>query len=304
MNIRIERPRVIVTGSINRDLVLLADSLPTAGETVRADRCLQMGGGKGANQAAAAAALGAEVFLIGSVGRDQDGAHLVEELAAGGVSTSTIHVSQSPTGLAAVVVDSSGENQICIAPGANDDVQAAQVSTEIGWLSERRATLLASLEVPLDAVLATAREASSRGWTFVLNPAPARELPQELLALTSVLVPNQHELAGLGATSVSELLEAGVGAVVVTGGATGSMIHRAGVDPLHVPSFVVPVVDTTGAGDCFCGALAVALERGDGLNDAVRFASAAAALSISAVGARAGLPNAAAVDVLLSEQSA
>jgi ribokinase len=186
-------------------------------------------------------------------------------------------------------VDGDGRNLIAVASGANHDLTGSEVTERLSDLSAENAVLLANLEIPDQAIAAAAEQASVRGWTFVLNPAPARSLPQDLLARCDVLTPNEAEADALG--SVDALLRLGVGAVVVTLGADGARVHRADGRTVHQPSIAVDVIDTTGAGDAFNGALAWSLASGDDLEDAVRWATAAGALACRALGARASLPD-------------
>jgi ribokinase len=275
---------VVVVGSVNIDLVVRTPLIAPPGHTVIATGSSTGSGGKGGNQAAAVARLGGPCRLTAAVGPDFDPSSLP------GVDLSAVRVTAEPTGLAVVMLDPTGENAITVVPGAN----ASLAPADIGPFAGLSGVLLASLEVPLPAVLAAARAARSAGWTVVLNPAPAHALPAsllaDLLAGVDVLVPNEHELAALG--DPDDLLAAGVGAVVVTLGAAGCRIHRPG-DVRSVPAHPVRAVDTTGAGDAFCGALAWALDTGRDLDAAVRLAVVAGALATRAVGARAALATAA-----------
>ena len=297
-------PAVTVVGSLNLDLVVAVDRLPGRGETVVGLRTTTGPGGKGANQAAAAAALSPEVAMVGRVGDDSAGRSLVHDLAGRGVDVSGVFVTTGvPTGTATVAVEQgSGENLIVVAPGANgelsgDDVQRADVRAA--------RVLLAQLEVPLDTVAAAIATATGR---VVLNPAPPAVLPRELLESVDVLVPNEWELLRLARApsrqeSVEELAEIARSLaardVVVTMGARGALVVRGAGGHTHVPPPTVTPLDTTGAGDCFCGALCVALADGADLVDAVRFAVAAAALSTTGEGARGRLPDEQAVRALL-----
>lgn len=287
-----ERPVVVVVGSINADLVVRLPRLPGPGETVLDGTLHRGGGGKGANQAAAAAGLGARAVLVGNVGPDDLGAGARTDLEAAGVDVSFIGVGTEPTGVALILVDAAGENLIGVADGANIEVTGAQVEDAVGSVADDPAVVLAGLEVPDVAVLAAARAAREHGFPFVLNPAPATPVPEEVMALCDVLTPNQTEIGGLGYDSPADLLAAGARAVVVTLGADGVEVHRPGRAPSPVPAFPVDVVDTTGAGDAFSGALAWALASGTSLDDAVVLACAAAALSTTALGARGAQPSA------------
>lgn len=289
---------VTVVGSLNEDVLIPVERLPGRGETVIGGSPATAAGGKGANQAAAAGRLGPGVHMVGRVGDDPAGARMQAALAECRVNVSRVHRTPGvPTGTATIPVESgSGENLIVVVPGANaaltpEDVDVAPV--------HRADVLLLQLEVPMETVAAAARAA---GGTVVLNPAPPAPLPADLLERVDVLVPNEHELAALAgvpdtqrspaevASLARELAGPGT-AVVVTLGARGAVVVPAGNVPalLQAPPPVTPV-DTTGAGDCFCGALCQALARGQELPEAVRYAATAAALSTTGPGARGALP--------------
>lgn len=271
------------------DLVVRIPTLPLPGETVAGGVFARTLGGKGANQAAAAAKLGARVWLVGLTGEDDFGREARADLEAHGVDISTLGRSPQPTGIAAIMVDDSGENVIAVASGANHDLSGDLVAERLIEVPANDAVLLASLEVPDDAIEAAAAVAVERGWTFVLNPAPARSLAPDLLARCDVLTPNERESRALG--SVEALLAGGAGAVVVTRGANGADLFRAGEEAPHWDAVPIGVVDATGAGDAFNGALAWSLSEGRDLDDSVRLAVAAGSLACRALGARAGLPD-------------
>jgi ribokinase len=295
---------VTVVGSLNEDVLVAVDRLPGRGETVVGHAVELAPGGKGANQAAAAARLGPGVAMVGRVGDDEAGERQRAALAALGVDVALVRTTpREPTGSATIPVeDGSGENLIVVVPGANAALGPADVEVD----AVRRAdVVLLQLEVPLPAVQAAAAAATGR---VVLTPAPPRPLPAALLERVDVLVPNEHELVALagarpgprGAAELAELAR-GVtrGAVVVTRGAEGALVVLPDGRVLEQPAPAVGAVDTTGAGDCFCGALAQALAGGAELPAAVRFAVAAAALSTTGPGARGALPDEAAVRALL-----
>ncbi len=293
---------VTVVGSLNEDVLVSVGRLPGRGETVIGRDARPAPGGKGANQAAAAGRLAGPgtVRMVGRVGDDPAGDRQLAALAGAGVDVAAVSRTPGvPTGSATIPVEEdSGENLIVVVPGANASLRPDDVAVDA---VREAAVLVLQLEVPLDAVLAAASAADG---TVVLNPAPARPLPRELLDRVDVLVPNEHELAELaGATpgerSPDELVALArsvtSGAVVVTLGARGALVVPAGGPAvLQAPPAVRPV-DTTGAGDCFCGALAAGLADGAVLADAVRYAVAAAALSTTGAGARGALPDDAAV---------
>jgi len=286
------RAPLLVVGSVNMDLLFTGlAALPRPGETVSAAHFRIAPGGKGANQAAAAGRLGGAVHLVAAIGDDDLGDQAHTALAADGVGLDHVRRVAAPTGVAAVVVDATGENSIIVTPGANAMLRGEDAAAVAAHYADTAAVVLACLEVPLDTVTAWARLARANGWTLVLNPAPAPSapLPAELLALVDVLTPNETELASLG--TVEALLEAGVGAVIVTRGGEGADLHERDGDTVHQPAFPAEPVDTTGAGDAFNGALATALAEGADLVEALAFGAAAGALSTRGFGARDGLPT-------------
>jgi ribokinase len=264
------------------------------------ERFAEVQGGKGGNQASAAAALGARVFFVGAVGSDHWGTAAHADLGARGIHLDGLAMVDGTTGVAIILVDDGGENSIAIIAGANASVSSASVEAALAAIEVEDAVVVACLEVPLEAVETAARIASDRGWRFVLNPAPApaHGLPTSLIAPATVITPNETEVETLG--GVAALLAAGVGAVVVTRGGDGTELHLAGADPVHLPPSRAAVVDTTGAGDAFTAALAVALANGQELADAVRWASAAGAIATEGFGARGSLATAAQVDERLN----
>jgi len=306
-----ERPRVAVVGSINTDLVVYTPRLPRPGETALGGDLHRFGGGKGANQAVAAARLGGTVRMIGRVGDDDFGRVATANLTRHGVNVEGVATTAgTPSGVALIVVDERGENLIALAPGANWRVAAADV--EEGWPGASACSvLLMQLEVPLEADLRAAVLGRRAGWTVILNPAPApaTPLPAELLGLTDVIVPNEGEAAALTGLAVDDpdsaeragraLLAMGPRAVVVTLGARGACVVTA-ESAEHIPAVPVRAVDTTGAGDAFCGGLALALARGDGLVEAARYAGHVAALSVTRRGAQESMPTADEVAALLA----
>ncbi|SCX45229.1 ribokinase [Klenkia marina] len=294
---------VVVVGSLNEDLVVTVDQLPGRGETVIGTDVVLLPGGKGANQAAAAGRLGDGVAMVGRVGDDDAGARQLAALREAGVATDLVHRTLGvPTGSATIPVEADGgENLIVVVPGANGALAPADV--EVPAVREA-AVLLLQLETPVPTVLAAARACTG---TVVLNPAPAQALPAELVAAVDVLVPNEHELVGVAGASpaqrspaeLAELARGLGGSVVVTLGGAGVLVVPADGPALHQPPLEVSPVDTTGAGDCFNGALCTALGRGEPLTEAVRYAAVAAALSTTGPGARGGLPDDAAVRAAL-----
>ncbi len=304
MSLRARTCEILVVGSLNHDITVQVPRLPVAGETVLGISHSSDTGGKGANQAVAAARLGRRVAMVGRVGRDDAGAGLLLALRDAGVDTSLIAEDDATgTGLAAIAVEPAGENVIVVSPGANANVQPADLDPASRALAEAAVVLL-QLELPLPVVVAAAEGAAG---TVVLNPAPARELPQALLDACDVLVPNRTELALLAGgdlptdlAAVAELARHldGPDAIVVTLGADGALLVESN-GTTHVPAPEVEAVDATGAGDAFCGALADALVRGQALGAAVHWAVAAGAVTATRSGAQSSLPTASEVEVLM-----
>ncbi|AWE49763.1 ribokinase [Streptomyces nigra] len=283
---------IVVLGSTNMDLVTYVEKAPQRGETVTGREFRTIPGGKGANQATAAARAGGDVLMIGAVGNDTYGAQLRSALEHSGVDTDDLRTVEGPSGTAHIVVDDEGGNAIVVIPGANATLDHLSPGDE-GVIADAD-TLLLQLEIPLPAVLAGARAARRHGVRTVLTPSPARPLPDELLGAIDLIVPNEHEAATLtGRTDPREaagVLLGLVPEVVVTLGASGSLYAARGAEPLTVPALKVTAVDSTGAGDTFVGALAVALGEGRPMPDALAWASCAAALSVQREGATVSMP--------------
>ena len=287
---------VVVVGSINQDLALVTTRHPRPGETILGKTHRWSPGGKGANQAVAAARLGAQTALIGRTGHDKHGEELQASLSAENVDVTNLGIDlDAPTGLAVITIDDSAENSIIVSPGANSMLAPEYVSECEGMLA-RAKVVLAQLEIPLATVSAAAAAA---GGLFCLNPAPARPLPPDLLNRVDVLIPNRGELSALVSDDtpdvpgeVEEMARSiqGPGAVVVTLGSEGALVVE-GDETTWVESHYVHPVDTTGAGDAFCGALAEALSRGSDLEDAVRWAVRAGALATTKPGAQDAMPT-------------
>ncbi len=287
--------RVVVVGSINTDLVVSAERLPRPGETVLGGRLDIRHGGKGANQAVAAARAGAEVTFIGCVGSDPAGDDAVAALAAEGVDVSHVRRVDGPTGAAIIAVGPRGENQIVVAPGANGHIGAEEAALA-GELAGEHGVVLTCLEVPMPAVVAAAIAAAAHRIPAIVNPAPAHALPGELLAAHPILTPNEHELVvAIGnddpAEALEELARRAGAPVIVTQGAAGALLADGEARARFEGHPMRVVVDTTGAGDTFNGVLAAWLADGSELPDAIRAANAAAALSVGAAGARGGMPS-------------
>jgi ribokinase len=287
---------VVVVGSVNADLVVTVGRLPRPGETVTGGTFARFGGGKGANQAVAAARAGARVAIVGAVGADDLGDDALRELADEGIDVSAVaRLEGVATGVALIAVDERGENQIAVASGANARLRADEIALALPRLlaGGPRGVVLLGHEVPESAVVAGIAAARAAGWVAVLNPAPARALPDDVDGV--ILTPNADEARALAGEADTEAaarsLAARTGAaVLVTLGAEGALLADGDrVEKLPAPA--VDVVDTTGAGDAVNGALAAELAAGRPLRDSVRFALTAAALSTRAAGARAGMPR-------------
>jgi ribokinase len=273
--------RIAVVGSVNLDLVARCDRLPEPGETVSDAVFERHPGGKGANQAVAAARLGASVQMFGAVGDDEFGTPLVVTLEEQGVDAGTVAIVDAPTGVALILVDASGENQIVVAPGANAELRPDMVSLE------EHDALLCQLEIPVETVEAAAKQATF----FCLNAAPARALPGDLVQRADLVVVNRHEREALGATP--RLL-------AVTQGAEGAVLLRDGEEVARARAPRVDAVDGTAAGDAFTACLVVSLLEGRSHEDALRRACAAGAVAASRPGAQPSLPTEADVDALLA----
>ena len=297
---------VVVFGSVNADLIFPLPELPAPGRTVLGAAYRAMPGGKGANQAVAAARDGARVAFAGAVGRDPLAAVALSALrASAGVDTSRIAETGAPTGCAAVCVDPSGRNQIAVAAGANalaraDQVEDAALGPDV--------VLLLQMEVPPEETAKLVARARARGARVVLNLAPAAELPRNALRAVHLLVANEHEAAWLGArlgcgANAEDLRRAlgGGPGVAVTHGRAGAEASVAGADGVvAVGAFLAEAIDTTGAGDCWCGVLAAALDAGAPLEAAMRRAAAAAAIACTRPGAATAMPGSAEIDALLA----
>ena len=286
--------RVCIVGSINIDLVVVADRLPQPGETVLGGRFSVHDGGKGATQAVAAARAGAMVSMIGAVGHDEYGRRALAALEAEGIDVSGVRqLDGETTGVAIIAVGPRGENQIVVAPGANaaftlDDADLERITAS--------RVLLTNHEVPNTVIVPALRTASEAGVASILNPAPARGIPAEVLRLGPILTPNEHELVvAIGndetEAALDELTARHAGAIVVTQGPAGALLARDDRRERFDGFPAAEVVDTTGAGDTFNGVLATWLAGGASLEDAIVAANAAASLSVGTTGAREGMPR-------------
>jgi ribokinase len=291
-------PRIVVVGSANMDVVGLAERLPLPGETVLGDDFVMQPGGKGANQAIAATRAGGECVFLGAIGSDAFGVTINARLTASGVDTAHVRTSYGVSGVAVIMVDRAGENSILVSPGANRTF--VDLSPAERAVIAAGDVLLCQQEIPVETVIAAALAGQDGGTRVVLNAAPARQLPAELLAAVDLLVVNEVEAEAITGSREPDMdaLLAVVPRVVLTLGGAGSWYaDRDGVSE-RVAAYRVEAADTTAAGDAFCGALAVAWGEGRDLVDAVRWANAAGAACVRKVGASNSLPTRAEIDAL------
>ncbi len=288
---------ITVIGSANIDLTFRSPRLPRPGETIIGTGYFQGFGGKGANQAVAAVRLGEPVAFVGRVGRDDFGRATREQLGREGIDVT--HLGEDldrPTGTAAILVDNQGANSIVVVPGANEGLSVDDVRTAADAIRASR-VVVAQCETPIDATAAAFRIARSAGSICLFNPAPARTLPDDLLALVDVLVPNESEASHLTGLSIESTLPSaqalrarGPATVIVTLGGDG-VLYLGPEGEFQLPAIPVQAVDTSGAGDAFCGALAVELARGSSIRSAIERANRVAALSVTRLGTQASFPT-------------
>jgi ribokinase len=301
-------PSIVVIGSSNTDMIIQLDRIPRPGETILGGEFSTAAGGKGANQAVGAARAGGKVTFVARVGRDMFGDQAVAGFERDVIVTDFVFRDPvAPSGVALIFVAKDGENSIAVAGGANSKLSPADVRKAKRAIAGASAVVM-QLETPLETVQAAAELAAKAGVRVILNPAPARSLPDALLKLVSILTPNETEaelLTGIKVTNdataaqaADKLLDKGVQAVILTLGARGAFVATKESKQL-VPGFKVKAVDTTAAGDVFNGALAVALSEGRSLLEAARFASAAAAISVTRLGAQPSAPKRQEIEKLL-----
>ena len=300
-------PNILVAGSLNADLVVRAPRFPQPGETISGEDLHLIPGGKGANQAVAAARLGANVSMLGRVGNDNFGDFLLDTLKQNNVDTTLVQRDDSATGTAIIVVDSNGQNSIVLSAGANGMVSEADVNNASFTNYQ---LLLLQLEIPIPAVLRAAQRAKESNARVILNPAPAKPLPDELIALADFIIPNETELSLLTGVEAKDilstevaaraLLERGAKNVIVTLGSKGAFIVDSYTSK-QIETYEVDVVDTTAAGDAFIGGFATTLLESDSslseqeqvlaLQNAIRFGCACGALAATQFGAQSSLPT-------------
>jgi ribokinase len=303
------KKKILVIGSINYDLVVFTPRHPAPGETIIGSRFQTFPGGKGANQAVAAARLGGDVQIIGNIGQDGFGEELLENLCINQVDTTCIKRVNDSSGTALITVNADGQNSIVVVPGANatlgkEDIEGLRDTIQSA------AVLVVQLEIPLEVVTQAIDIAYTAGLIILLNPAPAMSLPQETLQKVTYLIPNESELALLSGLPTDDLegcrraaqvlLSKGCNQIVLTRGDQGAFVFNQ-TGEIFVPSFKVPVVDTTAAGDAFIGGLAAALADGIDLQIALLRASAAGALAVTKAGAQTSLPDITELDDFLKK---
>jgi len=292
-------PRIIVIGSSNTDMVIKSKKLPAPGETILGGTFLMNPGGKGANQAVAAARLGGSVTLVTKIGNDMFGSEAKSLFDKENIDTRYIIKDKiNPSGVALITVDEHGENSIVVAPGSNGTLSSDDIKDEV-FETDISDLFLMQLEIPVSTVEFVAKKASDNGNRVILNPAPARKLSDELLSSLFLITPNETEaeiLSGIKVTDVvtaekaaSALRKKGVKNVIIRLGASGSYLSNDTISKL-IPVIPVKAIDTTAAGDVFSGALAVAISEGNELADAVAFANKAASISVTRMGAQASAP--------------
>lgn len=309
--------KLVVLGSVNADHVLQVPSFPRPGETLLGHGYTVIPGGKGANQAVAAARLGADTAFIACVGDDSFGHNIVAAFKEDGINVDGVMIEQNmPTGIAMIQVAATGENSICISAEANGCLTPARLAEHEG-LIEGADTLLMQLETPVDTILSAARVAQKAKTRVVLNPAPAQPLTDELLSLVDLITPNETEAELLTGINVSDMASAqeaanalhakGIAQVMITLGSQGVWVSESKVETTNkgyqVKGFRVDAVDTTAAGDTFNGGLLAGLQAGLAFEDAIRFAHGAAAISVTRVGAQTSIPTKVEVDSFLAENA-
>jgi ribokinase len=301
---------ILVLGSINMDMVVRAKHLPAPGETVLGRDFKTIPGGKGANQAVGIARLGAQVAMCGKLGEDEFGQALRDNLVAEGIDVSQIRVAEeAPSGIAIITLDEAGQNSIVVASGANMKIAPEEVIS--AWKNINHVDVVVmQLEIPLECVVAAAGLAKESGAKVILNPAPARALPSELLSVVDVLVPNESETEILTGEKIEDdaqaemaadsLLAKGVKQVVLTLGSRGALVVEQGQEAVFLPAFPVKVIDTTAAGDAFVAGLSVRLAEGASLAEAANFGNAAGAIAVTRLGAQPAMPTRSEVEKLLN----
>ncbi|MDP1676519.1 MAG: ribokinase [Bacteroidota bacterium] len=302
---------IVVIGSSNTDMILKMKEIPRPGETIIGGTFFTAQGGKGANQAVAAAKCGGNVTFVAKIGNDMFGNNAILGYEECGIDVQ--HISRDTdvaTGIALIFVDGKGENAIGVASGANARLLPPDIH-RVREVISNASIVLMQLEIPLETIMAVAEIAHKKNIRIILNPAPSQHLPNELLSKISILTPNETEVEQLTGVSISNvddalrageiLLKKGIECAIITLGSKGAIVVTKEFSE-KISSFKVNAIDTTAAGDTFNGALAVELANGNSIRDAIRFANAAAAISVTRIGAQSSVPNRAEVEQLLSEQ--
>ncbi len=293
------KQKIFVIGSSNTDMVIKSQKLPAAGETILGGTFLMNAGGKGANQAVAAAKLGANVVFVSKTGNDIFGKQALKGFQNEGIKTDFVFTDlENPSGVALILVDAKGENSIAVASGANGNLQIAEVSKAIEQMTSND-TVLLQLEIPLETVEFSIKKCFELGAKVILNPAPAQVLDESIFKYIDIITPNETEAELLTGIKVIDLVSAeqaalifhekGIKNVIITMGSKGAFLHNQSINRL-IPAPIVEPIDTTAAGDVFNGALAVALSEGQVLEQAIHFACRAAAISVTRMGAQASAP--------------
>lgn len=293
------RSKILVIGSSNTDMVIRTNTLPLPGETVLGGEFFMNPGGKGANQAVAAARSGGQVTFVTKVGNDLFGKEALEQFKQESIDCKFIQIDHlHPSGIALINVDGQGENSIAVAPGSNGQLRPEDIDAALAQADQSTIVLL-QLEIPMPTIEHVIQKSYKKNLRVVLNPAPAQRLPMSLFPLVYLITPNEREaelLTGVPVVDAASALKAasvlrsfGVPNVIITMGSKGAFLHTSNISEI-IPAPEVEAVDTTGAGDCFNGALAVALAEKNDLKDAVVFSSRAAALSVMRMGAQSSIP--------------
>lgn len=292
--------KILVIGSTNTDMVVMTSHFPSPGETILGGEFLMNAGGKGANQAVAAARSGGEVVFIGKVGKDIFGKNSIKNIQKEGIDVSGISTDpEAASGVAQIIVDEKGENTIVVAPGANHKLNRGDIDNAEDQIRQADIVLI-QLEIPVDTILYAAKKANNLGKKVILNPAPATQLPDELFKYLYMITPNESEtelLTGIKVTDHPSAAEAakslknrGVKNIIITMGSKGAYVFTDELNQI-VPAYEVEAVDSTAAGDCFNGALVVELGRGMDMIESVRYANRAASISVTRAGAQISIPN-------------
>ena len=302
---------IIVVGSVNMDLVVRAKRMPKEGESLIGSGFTMVPGGKGANQAVAAARLGSTTHFVGRVGNDMFGRRLRDGFSSCGVNTDHVLVDNGPSGIAMIILNENGQNSIVVAPGANATCRPDDLR-QVAGLFGTADFLLLQLEIPFDTIEAALDMAHAAGLRSVLDAGPAQKVSLDLLRKADIVSPNETEALALTGVEVNDvasarvaarkLLDGGVATVVMKLGEQGALVVTHDLEE-HVPAFPVDPVDTTAAGDAFTAALAVAVADGTGLVEAVRFANAAGALAVTRLGAQPSMPTREAVEQFIAERA-